>query len=153
MWRARGATLEPLFDVPGAIALAPLATGDRVVVVGEGPPTIRARDGRVLTELAGLIDGVLDVAVSPDDRWIAAGTTAGTIEVWAVADGRRVAHLRGHQARVAWVGFAADALWSAGWDGEVLRWDLRALTASAEELIADADAAWGLPPLRRDAAP
>ncbi|MBK9032424.1 MAG: protein kinase [Myxococcales bacterium] len=153
VWRARGTALARLFDAPGAIALAPFSDGARVAVTGDGAPTIRARDGRVVTALAGAVDGILDIAVSPDDRWIAAGTTAGTIEVWAAADGRRVAHLRGHQARVAWVGFAAGALWSAGWDGLVLRWDLRALTATAAELIADADATWGLPLLRRAPAP
>ena len=91
------------------------------------------------------------VAVSPDRRFVAAAVADGTIEVWSALDGHRVAHLRGHHARVAWLGFAAGALWSAGWDGAVLRWDLTALTASAAALVADAAAAWALPPIDRGA--
>ena len=142
IWQARGDAMTRGFAVPGAIALAPMTRGDQLVVATESTVAVRTVDGAVVTALAGPIGRVLDVAVSPDDRWIAAGTTAGAVEVWT-ADGRRVAHLRGHTARIAWVGFAAGALWSAGWDGVVLRWDLTALTASAATLLADADATWG----------
>lgn len=142
VWSVRDAVQHRRFAVPGAIALASMPEADRLVLATESAVTVRRDDGTVVTALAGPVDRVLDVAVSPDARWIVAGTAAGTVEVWA-ADGRRVAHLRGHTARVAWVGFAAGALWSAGWDGVVLRWDLAALTASAETLVAEADATWG----------
>ena len=65
--------------------------------------------------------------------------------VQSLVDRRWVAHLRGHQQRVVWVGFAAGALWSASWDGAVLRWDLTALDASPAALTADAAATWALP--------
>jgi WD40 repeat protein len=145
VWSHREQVLERRFAVPNAFSIAPLADG-RVVAAAPGLLVIYEPDGRWSRQLTdGPVD-IIDVAVSPDGRWIAASASSGTIDVWSVADGRRVAHLRGHAARAPWVGFAAGALWSASWDGAVLRWDLEALEAPADALIADAIAAWGAPP-------
>jgi len=151
VWQVVGETATRRFEVPGALAIAALGARAEVVVATASEVTIRDLAGRTRLTLAGVVDGAFDVAVSPDERFVVAATADGTIEVWSVADGRRVAHLRGHQARVSWVGFAAGALWSTGWDGVVLRWDLAALTAPASTLVADAAAAWALPPVGRAA--
>jgi WD40 repeat protein len=151
VWQVVGETATRRFEVPGALAIAALAARAEVAVATASEVTIRDLAGRTRLTLAGVVDGAFDVAVSPDERFVVAATADGTIEVWSAVDGRRVAHLRGHQARVSWVGFAAGALWSTGWDGVVLRWDLAALTAPATTLVADAAAAWALPPVGRAA--
>ncbi|MBL8622673.1 MAG: protein kinase [Myxococcales bacterium] len=151
VWRADGGPPVRQFEVPGALAIAPFTATPELVVATASQVTLRDHAGRIRLALDGVVDGVFDVAVSPDDRFVVAAVADGTIEVWSAADGRRIAHLRGHAARVAWVGFAAGALWSAGWDGVVLRWDLAALTAPAATLVTDAATAWALPPLGRAA--
>ncbi|MEZ4402552.1 MAG: serine/threonine-protein kinase [Kofleriaceae bacterium] len=150
VFRGDDQPMAPRFVVHGATALAPLAGDHGVVVVTPGMIAVYRVDGRLALPLDAVPDQAFDVAVSPDERWIAAGTGAGTVEVWSTQTGHRVAHLRGHQARVAWIAFTAGALWSAGWDGEVRRWDVSAFDAPPDRLVADATAAWATPPPRRD---
>lgn len=143
--RYRGGHLERVASIPGAETLAPSADGRRLAVARYEDIEVHDLATGTHVRLPGSGDRALDVAISPDDRWLAASTVAGTIDVWSLADGRWVAHLRGHQQRVPWVAFASGALWSASWDGVVLRWDLSALTAPATALAADAAATWDLP--------
>jgi len=71
-------------------------------------------------------DAVLSVAVSPDGRYIAAGSNSGQVRVWH--EEGRVAHLtmRGHSDRVSAIAFSSDGetLATASWDGTVRVWDL-----------------------------
>ena len=71
-------------------------------------------------------DAVLSVAVSPDGRYIAAGSNSGQVRVWR--EEGRVAHLtiRGHTDRVGAIAFSPDGetLATASWDGSVRVWDL-----------------------------
>lgn len=142
LWRYRGGEVTRLCVIDGARAVAPL-DDTRAVVVRPAEVAIYGDDCQRRATLAAIDAEVLDVAVSPDRRWIAGATGGGTVEVWALADGRHVAHLRGHGARVVWVGFAAGALWSASWDGSLLRWDVAALSLDAATLTREATAAWG----------
>ena len=88
---------------------------------------------------------IMDLAVSPDERYLLAAHTDGTITVWRLADERQVATLRGHGQRVASLAFTPDGIvHGAGWDGAVLAWDLRALDATPAALIADLEASWGI---------
>ena len=96
--------------------------GDRAVVLG----------GRRFT----VDDAVIVTATASEDgRWLAAATTAGRIDVFDTRDGRTVARLHGHRQRVTWLAFRRDALWSAGWDGAILRWSVRAFTVSPDDVI------------------
>jgi WD40 repeat protein len=142
--RYRAGALTAVSVIPGAEAVAPLADGRRYAVARASTVELHDIGGGAPTTLVAAGERVLDVAVSPDDRWLAAATVAGSVEVWSLADGRWVAHLRGHQQRVAWVAFAGGALWSASWDGAVLRWDPSTLAATPESLAADAAATWAL---------
>lgn len=143
--RYQDGAITDLLRVPGADAIAPAADGHRFVVARAGAVEVRDLTDGSVVPLVGSGERVIDVAISPDDAWLAAASAAGTIDVWSLVDGRRVAHLRGHQQRIAWLGFGAGALWSAGWDRVVLRWDLVALAASPSALAADAAATWALP--------
>jgi WD40 repeat protein/transcriptional regulator with XRE-family HTH domain len=71
-------------------------------------------------------DAVLAVAVSPDGRYIAAGSNSGHVRVWR--EEGRVAHLamRGHSDRVGAIAFSPDGemLATASWDGTVKLWDV-----------------------------
>jgi len=71
-------------------------------------------------------DAILSVAVSPDGRYIAAGSNSGQVRVWR--EEGMVAHLtmRGHSDRVSSIAFNPDgqSLATASWDGTVRLWDL-----------------------------
>lgn len=75
--------------------------------------------------------------------WIAAHSN-GTLTVWRHPDATLLAILRGHEQRVAHVAFAADGkLVTAGWDGQILQWDLSVLSADPKQLVERAERVWG----------
>lgn len=88
----------------------------------------------------------LDLALSPDGRWLAAGDLDQNARIWSTQDGRLVAVLRGHSGRIAGVGFSQDGrtLYTASWDGSARLWGMDALTRPADAILSDAQAAWGL---------
>src|SRR5438874_4793284 len=71
-------------------------------------------------------DAIMSVAVSPDGRYIAVGSTSGQVRVWH--EEGRVAHLtmRGHTDRVGAIAFSPDGqtLATSSWDGTIRVWDL-----------------------------
>jgi len=84
--------------------------------------------GSILHEVVftSAFDAILSVAVSPDGRYIAAGSNSGQVRAWR--EEGRVAHLsmRGHSDRVGAIAFGLDGqtLATASWDGTVRIWDL-----------------------------
>ncbi|MCA9676540.1 MAG: hypothetical protein KC464_16020, partial [Myxococcales bacterium] len=117
--------------------------GERVAVAHDDGVRLLDPDG-TSRWLPSAARGLLDVAVAPDGRHVVAGTRGGTVEVWSVDDGARVAALRGHAERVAYVGFTDDGgLVSASWDGTVLLWDLSVLDVPAAALARRAEQTWG----------
>ena len=88
----------------------------------------------------------LDVAISPDNRWIAAGLSDHRIWVLNAETGRVQAVLAGHRDRVASVDFhpTRPELASAGWDSTVRRWDLSVLDRDTEQLRVQAERTWNL---------
>lgn len=89
---------------------------------------------------------VVDLAVSPDGAWLAAGLSAGDVAVWSTADHRLRLVLPGHSERVSSVGFADDSQWliSGSWDETLRTWSLGGLDLPAAGLVADAEARWGV---------
>jgi WD40 repeat protein/transcriptional regulator with XRE-family HTH domain len=71
-------------------------------------------------------DAIHSVAVSPDGRYLAAGSNSGQVLVWRWMV--RAAHLtmRGHTDRVTAIAFspAGDTLATASWDGTIKLWDV-----------------------------
>jgi WD40 repeat protein len=110
---------------------------------------VRRYDPETGTELLRYPDSeefIVDLAVSPDDRSVAATTLDGQVQLWELESGRPVLALRTHSGRAASVEFEPDAgaLWTAGWDGTTRRVVLTGLDTPAEKLVASAEARWGL---------
>ncbi len=85
-------------------------------------------------ELVGVLRGasgpptgqVCSAAVSPDGRWVAAGTRGGTVRLFAVPGLECRWERAAHGEKVTALAFAPDgqSLWSGGFDGSLLRWSL-----------------------------
>ncbi len=86
-----------------------------------------------------------DVAISPDDRYVAVGGLDGRARVYDTATGKLHAVLSGHTDRISGVGFTPSGLLlTASWDHSARVWDLSVLDAPAAALIAAIRNDWGL---------
>ena len=148
-WLESGAepAITRLFSHPGAGAVAPHPSGERVAISDHEGVHVLDLQGEPLLDLRVTGSPIGDIAVSPDGRWLAGAQVDGLLRVWGLEDGREVAVLRGHEGRAASVVFDATSaeLLSAGWDGQVLRWSVAALDRPADELRALVEEAWGMP--------
>jgi WD40 repeat protein len=76
----------------------------------------------VLTEFTGSVN---DIAISPDNHWLAAAQEDGTIWLWDNLAQKEWGYLKGHTAGVLKVAFSPDGtLLSASRDGTVMLWDV-----------------------------
>jgi hypothetical protein len=130
---------------PGATTLAVSADGALLATVHAGHVALLELGtgaARILPQRSGQ---PLDVTISPDRRWVLAGTRSGTIDVWSTADGRHAAALRGHRQRSA-AGVMAEGgrLLTSSWDGTVRTWDLGVLDRPAAALEEEAARTWQL---------
>jgi len=75
---------------------------------------------------------VLSVALSPDDKILASGSSDATVKLWDVVSGKELRTLTGHSSGVVSVTFSADgkALASGSQDRTIKLWDV----ASGQEL-------------------
>ncbi len=135
-----GTTLRPIAAPEGARSLAhrgewwAWGTEHSVVVFGPG--------GRWSLPVPETI--VLDVALSPNRRRVAAAGLDGRVFVWSLApDAPRAGVLVGHKERVASIGFLADGdLASVGWDGQVRVWGLDVLDRDRHALVDEIVSNW-----------
>jgi NB-ARC domain/WD domain, G-beta repeat len=76
--------------------------------------------------LSGHLRAVDSVAVSPDGRRIASGSSDHTVAVWDLESGARIHRLEGHQDWVDSVAVSPDGrrIASGSWDQTVAVWDL-----------------------------
>jgi glucose repression regulatory protein TUP1 len=73
--------------------------------------------------------GVTSVTISPDGRWVAAGSLDTVVRIWEVATGKLVERLRGHRKSVYSVTFTPDGrgLVSGSLDKTLKYWDVSGL--------------------------
>ncbi|MCW2139788.1 WD domain-containing protein, G-beta repeat-containing protein [Actinoplanes cyaneus] len=84
------------------------------------------RPGSAARLLDGHHDEITTCVISPDGQLVVSGSRDRTLMVRVLSTGEQLARLRGHRDWVSSAAFTADGrrLVSAGWDGQVLRWDL-----------------------------
>lgn len=92
---------------------------------GSEPMLWDVASGKLTRRFTGRPAEVMDVKVSPDQRWVASGSTDGTVTIWDLATGREVHTFNGHAGPVRRLVFApsGDRLYSAGEAGQVRCWD------------------------------
>lgn len=145
--RLDGERLTPLLRRPGARAAA--ARGPWLAVAEREAVWLRGPSGERLLSAPGA--SLLDVAISPDRRRVAAPAVDGLIRVWDVESGSLVGVLPGHRERVVSIDFAPNGdLLSASWDHSARVWDLSRLDQPLPALIAEVEAAWPEAPPRAD---
>lgn len=110
-----------------ALALSPLAV--QVVDVANGQIVWNFKVLSAPVWEKGLVpDGINALAFSPDNRWLVAGTRSGNVFRWDLkSDAPEAVRLPVSHARsVLRLAFdaAGKALYSAGLDGKLLRWDI-----------------------------
>lgn len=135
-------TLAPSVDAgtPGAVAMA----ADGAVYVGQDwSVVVFPPDGAPPSQWAAPGE-VRELALSPSGELLAAGLLGGDIAVWRTADGGLVGVLPGHRKRVSALAFdpSGERLLSGSWDHTLRTWDLRALQAPREELVASVEQRW-----------
>ncbi|MEZ4727631.1 MAG: WD40 repeat domain-containing protein [Caldilineaceae bacterium] len=87
---------------------------------------------------------VESVAFSPDNHWLASGTTDNTVHLWNMNEPQAAAQiLSGHEKWVVAVDFSSDSQWlaSSSLDKTVRLWDMNDLRVAASVLNAPADLA------------
>jgi WD40 repeat protein len=94
------------------------------VLIALGQPACSGQETLAVPQSLG--GAVLSVAFSPDGKTMAAGCSAGTVELWEVLAGRRRATLKGHAGGVRSVAFSRGGklLASGSSDWAVRLWDL-----------------------------
>ncbi|KAI0896899.1 WD40 repeat-like protein [Annulohypoxylon nitens] len=75
--------------------------------------------------LTGHTNGISQVRISPDGRWIASSSADGTVRIWDAATGQHAETLVGHMAGVSAVAWSPDSVTLAsGSDDKAIRlWD------------------------------
>ena len=145
--RADDLSVETLGHEPRARAVAIGNDGAMVVGAGDNGLWFFDAEGPRLVDTLELDDVTFDdVALSPDMRWVAAGSRDGVAWVWRTADKRLVATFDDHDERVNAVAFSNDAtmLATGSWDGWVRLFDLRRLDTPAADLVRELETTWRL---------
>lgn len=110
-----------------ALRAATFSTDGRQIITGDAKGAIQFRDaatGQLLRTLTGQSGEIIQLAVSPDGRWLAAGSTEQGVTLWELATGRMV-YTHNLPAPVLSVAFAPDGqrLAAVGYNSQVDLWD------------------------------
>lgn len=151
-WTERIATSAPAYavDVSRDGAIIVLVRQAEVLVLDPKSGRERRLNGLANgaeTATAGLATRVLDIDISPDDRYVAGVGDDGSVMVWELATGRLRARARGHRERAVNVAYfpSGDLLATSSWDGTARLWDMSAIEATPADL-ARRVALWGETP-------
>ncbi len=138
--------LERLFEEPGALAISSASDGRTVALAVPLGVVVRdAFTGDILRFFA-VPSAVSDVAISPDARWVVAGSSSGGLWVWDLDGAVLVAQIDAHRERISTLRFSRDGqyLASGAWDGRVRFYDMNVLSSEPEEILREVEGVWGL---------
>jgi WD40 repeat protein len=138
-----GSAARTVAERPGALAVA--GSDAQIIVVTATTLEILEPDGQSRTTVP--IDlPVTELALAPDGRRLALGCSDGSVWVWSTDVLEPLAVLRGHSNRISALAFAdgGDWLLTGSWDGDTRQWSMRTLERSPTDVLAEAEAAWGL---------
>lgn len=128
MWNLKtGKQLLNLEAEGAALRAVIFSTDGQQIITGDANGAIQFRDamtGQLLHTLTGTAGEVIQLAVSPDGRWLAAGSTEQGVTLWEMATGRKV-YMHALPAPVLGVAFAPDGqrLAAVGYNSQVELWD------------------------------
>lgn len=143
-------------DGPQGTALLQETGVNAVAISGDGRTIAVAKERSIklidvasralIWEVASPGRMILDIKLSTDGRWLAAGDLDQAARVWSVSDGRLRAVMHGHTGRVSAVAFSPDGerLLTASWDGEPRVFGLETLVKSPTAMRHEIESAWGL---------
>lgn len=122
--------LKRFTDNDGAVnAVLFLPGGTRALSAGDdGAVSLwDLESGTRLHRFTGHTNKVADLALSPDGRLAASASWDHTVRIWDIEQRRELHVLKGHRGPVNGVAFLASepgALFTAGYDGTIRRWNL-----------------------------
>ena len=92
---------------------------------------------RISSSLEGHEEAVLDIAFSPDNRFLASCSGDKTIRLWEPATETPIVVLEGHQSWVLTLAWAPDTsrLVSADTDGNLIVWEIEKITANLTDFV------------------
>ncbi|HPH70178.1 MAG TPA: hypothetical protein PLF40_30720, partial [Kofleriaceae bacterium] len=105
IWRERADGFDRVAVAAGVASIAVSGDGQHIATAAAHRVAIVDGTGRAEWDFEVVDTDVLDLAISDDGRWLAVATSVGRIDVWSLEHRVLVAHLRGHQQRVVWLGY------------------------------------------------
>ncbi|PYC29725.1 nSTAND1 domain-containing NTPase [Pseudomonas protegens] len=120
--QSRVSDLSP-FDHGNAVAITDISSLDAVTLLSFRDGVKKKRTLLPQLKENGPGRAYYSVAVSPDERFIAASNRTGQVQVWRTSDNKGVASFHAHDRAVAQMRYLGDgSLLTAGWDGLLKRW-------------------------------
>ncbi len=131
---------------PRAEAVAIAADGERVFAAHRDEIAVWSTSGYLEQMLDATGATLLDVEVSGDGRWVAAGAKDGGVWLWELGNPSPRARFTDHDERVPALAFSGDSRWliSGSWDRSLRVRDLRAVERPVVGLLADLSRRYGL---------
>jgi len=122
--QARVSALAPWAGGKG-VAFADISGEEHVTLVSSSGGTRRSAELVASPKENNYRGAFYSIAISGDERFVAAGSRAGKIHVWDIAARRHVLRIDAHDQAVAQLKFLRTGeLLSIGWDGRIKRWQL-----------------------------
>lgn len=143
---ARDAGIELVGVDPLAEAVAIGNDGERIFTARAGEVVVWDELGFAARILRAGDAHLMDVAVSGEGRWVAAGSRDGAVFLWGADDPEPRARFLDHHERVPALAFSADGRWlaSGSWDRTLRVRDLNVVDAPAGPLRADIARRYGM---------
>jgi WD40 repeat protein len=126
---------------------ADISEDGKTLILGiNGAVERRDADGRLKWHTDHPLPSPMDVALSPNERWVAAASPDHNARIYDAETGRLLAVLSGHQERVVSVDFSPDSrqLVTGSWDRTARIWAMEALDQTPQELLQKAENTWGI---------